>query len=157
MLYGILILFMAVIVALDQWSKLAVVANIPLYGTVEAIPGLFHLTYVQNDGAAFSMLQGGKWLFAGVLVVGLVICIFLIAKKKITSKPELWCLAAVFGGGIGNFIDRLHLGYVVDMIAVDFLDFAVFNVADSFITCGAIALVIYVLFFDKKKEPPHDS
>lgn len=157
MLYGFLVLFMALIVALDQWSKLAVVANIPLYGNVPALPGIFHLTYVQNDGAAFSMLQGGRWLFTAVLVIGLGVCIFLIAKKKITSKPELWCLAAIFGGGIGNLIDRLRLGYVVDMIAVDFVDFAVFNVADSFITCGAIALVIYVMFFDKKKELPHDS
>lgn len=153
MLYCFLIVFMAVIVVLDQAVKALVAANIPVGGYVRAIPGLFHLTQLHNTGAAFSMLEGGRWLFAAICVVGIAVAAVLIARKVITAKFEMWCLAAVFGGGIGNLIDRLRLGYVVDMFEVDFMNFAVFNVADAFITCGAIALVVYILFFDREKKP----
>lgn len=157
MLYCLLIGFMALIVALDQVVKALVVANIPVGGYVKAIPGLFHLTQLHNTGAAFSMLEGGRWLFAAICVVGLSVVAVLIAKKVITSKFEMWCLAAVFGGGIANLIDRIRLGYVVDMIEVDFMNFAVFNVADAFITCGAIALFVYILFFEKSTKEKKDD
>lgn len=157
MLYFFLIIFMAVIVVLDQVVKALVIANIPVGGNVSAIPGLFHLTQLHNTGAAFSMLEGGRWLFAAICLVGIVIVIVLIIKKTIKSKFEMWCLAAVFGGGIANLIDRLRFGYVVDMVEVEFMKFAVFNVADAFITCGAIALFVYVLFFDKGKKETLDA
>ena len=158
MLYCFLIVFMALIVLLDQVVKTLVVAHIPLGGTVPALPGLFHLTHLHNTGAAFSMLQGGRWLFAGVCAVGLAVCVVLIARKIITARFELWCLAAIFGGGLANLIDRIRLGYVVDMIEVEFLRFAVFNVADAFISCGAVVLFVYILFFDReKKEKPNGS
>lgn len=157
MLYCLLISFMALIVALDQVVKALVAANIPVGGYVKAIPGLFHLTQLHNTGAAFSMLEGGRWLFAAICVVGLSVVAVLIAKKVITSKFEMWCLAAVFGGGIANLIDRIRLGYVVDMIEVDFMNFAVFNVADAFITCGAIALFVYILFFEKSTKEKKDD
>lgn len=158
MLYCFLILFMALIAVLDQVVKAVVIARIPLGGAVQALPGVFHWTYLQNTGAAFSMLQGGRWLFALVCVGGLAAVAVLIKKKILTSRFELWCLAAIFGGGVGNLIDRIRLGYVVDMIEVEFMNFAVFNIADCFITCGAIALFVYILFFDKsgKKEKKND-
>ncbi len=153
MLYCLMIIFMALVVILDQVTKALVVANISMGQIVPVLPGVFHLTQLHNTGAAFSMLQGGRWLFAGVCALGLTVVVVLIAKKVITARFELWCLAAVFGGGIANLIDRIRLGYVVDMVEVEFMRFAVFNVADVFITCGAILLFIYVLFFEREKKP----
>ena len=158
MLYCILIVFMVLIAVLDQVVKAIVTARIPLGAAVKALPGVFHWTNLHNTGAAFSMLQGGRWLFALICIVGLITVAVLVKKKVLTSRFELWCLAAIFGGGIGNLIDRIRLGYVVDMIEVDFMKFAVFNIADCFITCGAVALFVYILFFDKsgKKEKKDD-
>ena len=152
MLYCFLIIFMGVIVGLDQLTKALVVANIPVGETVKALPGVFHLAHLHNTGAAFSMLEGGRWFFALICAAGLIVVAVLIKKKVIQAPFELWCLAAIFGGGIGNLVDRIRLGYVVDMFEVEFMNFAVFNVADIFITCGAVALFVYVLFFDKKEK-----
>ena len=152
MLYCFLIIFMGVIVALDQLTKALVVANIPMGEAVRALPGVFHLTHLHNTGAAFSMLEGGRWFFALICAAGLIVVAILIKKKVIEAPFELWCLAAIFGGGIGNLVDRIRLGYVVDMFEVEFMNFAVFNVADIFITCGAVALFVYVLFFDRKEK-----
>ena len=157
MFYCLLIAFMALIVVLDQAVKAVVSANIPLGEVIPAIPGLFHWTHFHNTGAAFSMLQGGRWLFAAVCIIGLAVTVVLVWKKVLTNRFELWCLAAIFGGGIGNLIDRLSLGYVVDMIEVEFMNFAVFNIADAFISCGAVALVVYVLFFDREKKPNKET
>lgn len=144
-----LALFMAAAVAADQITKLLVRAHIP-YGTgVKLIPGVVQLTYVRNTGAAFSMLSGARWLFLVLVVVFFGVVAFLI-RRKILSKPvELWALAAIGGGAIGNAIDRALTGEVTDMIEPLFMQFAVFNVADIFITCGAVVLVGYMLFFDK--------
>lgn len=157
MFYCLLIAFMALIVLLDQVVKAVVSANIALGEVIPAIPGLFHWTHFHNTGAAFSMLQGGRWLFAAVCLIGLGVTVILVWKKVLTNRGELWCLAAIFGGGIGNLIDRLRLGYVVDMIEVEFMDFAVFNIADAFISCGAVALVVYVLFFERAKKPKEEA
>ena len=152
MLYCFLIIFMGLIVGLDQLTKALVAANIPLGEAVKALPGVFHLTHLHNTGAAFSMLEGGRWFFALICAAGLIAVAVLIKKKVIEAPFELWCLAAIFGGGIGNLVDRIRLGYVVDMFEVEFMNFAVFNVADIFITCGAVALFVYVLFFDRKEK-----
>ena len=150
MFFLILSLFAAGIVVVDQITKALVVANIPLFGHLDAIPGLFGLTYVQNTGAAFSSFQGMRWLFVALFVV-LTALIFLEYFKKPLpfSTFERWCIAAVYGGGMGNIIDRVFRGYVVDMIDVEFMNFAVFNVADCFITCGCIALIVHMAFFNK--------
>jgi len=107
------------LIGLDQWVKHWVVANIALNQVIKAIPGLFSLTYLQNRGAAFSILQDQKYFFV-ILTV----------------------LVMIISGGIGNFIDRLHLGYVVDMVQLDFIDFAIFNVADSYLTVGVLLLIL---------------
>ncbi len=147
-----MVLLMTLIVAADQITKALVRANIP-YGTgVKVIPGVVQLTYVRNTGAAFSMLSGARWLFLVLVVVFFAVLAVLIWKRVITAPAELWCLAAIGGGAVGNAIDRALTGEVTDMIEPLFMDFAVFNVADIFITCGAAALVVYMLFFDRKKE-----
>ena len=157
MLYAILAAFAALIVILDQFTKYLTVAHIPLGGTLPAIDGLFQLTYVQNTGMAFSMLEGGRWFFLVMTLAAFVLMFVALKKKWINHSTGLWALASIAGGAVGNLIDRIRLGYVIDMIEVTFMEFAVFNVADSFVVCGAILLVIYAFFFDKPEEKHHAS
>jgi len=151
MQYILMALFVAGVTVADQLSKFWVVENIPLYSKMEAIPGLFHLTYVQNTGAAFSALQGMQWLFVLIFVLFAAGIVWEFSKNKLGfSAFERWCIIAVFAGGLGNMIDRLRLGYVVDMIEVEFIRFPVFNVADCFITCGCILLLAHLFFFNRE-------
>ncbi len=142
--------FAALIVAFDQITKLLVVQNIALFEQVEVIPGVVGLTYVQNFGAAFSSFQGMQWLFAVIFVIFTVAVVWEYHKKAMPFTAfERWCIAAIYGGGLGNMIDRVRLGYVVDMIETEFMEFPVFNVADCFITCGCIALMVHLVFWNK--------
>ena len=143
-------LFAAGIVAVDQWTKCLTVANIALYQDIDFIPGLLGLTYVQNTGAAFSSFEGQQWLFALIFGAFTLALIWEYFKAPMPfNKFERWCIAAIYAGGLGNMIDRVRLGYVVDMIKTEFIRFPVFNVADCFITCGCILMVIS-LFFNKE-------
>ena len=143
-------LFAAVIVVLDQLAKYLTVANIALYDAIPFIPGLLELTYIQNTGAAFSSFEGQQWLFALIFVLFTGMILYEYFKKPMPfTALERWCIAAVYAGGLGNVIDRVRLGYVVDMFATEFMDFPVFNVADCFITCGCILLLIHLIFFNK--------
>ena len=144
-------LFVLAIVAADQITKYLVVANIPLYGDVSFLPGVLGLTYVQNTGAAFSAFQGMQWLFAVIFLLFTAAVLWEYFKKPMGfTRFERWCIAAIYGGGLGNMIDRLRLGYVVDMIETLFVDFPVFNGADCFITCGCIALFVSLGLFNKE-------
>ncbi len=143
-------LFAAGVVAADQVTKWLVVEHIALYADVPVIDGLFHFTHVHNYGAAFSSFSGMRWLFILIFLVLTVAVIWEYWKKALPFTAfERWCIVAVYAGGLGNMIDRVWLGYVVDMIEVEFMRFAVFNVADCFITCGAIALMVSLVFFNK--------
>jgi len=144
-------LFAAVIVAADQFTKYLTVANIALYEDIPFIPGFLGFTYVQNTGAAFSSFEGQQWLFALVFAVFTGMIFWEYFKKPMGFTGfERWCIAAVYGGGLGNMIDRVRLGYVVDMIETKFMEFPVFNVADCFITCGCIALMVSLIFINKE-------
>ena len=144
-------LFAAVIVAADQITKYLVVANIPLHTQVEVLPNVVGLTQVHNYGAAFSSFQGMQWLFAVIFVAFTAAVIWEYKKKTMPfTNFERWCIAAVYGGGLGNMIDRVRLGYVVDMIETKFMQFPVFNVADCFITCGCIALIAHLVLFNRE-------
>ena len=163
MLYVLLTLFAAAIAGIDQLTKL--LAQQHLTGTtVTLIPGWLQLHYITNDGMALSLFRGGRWVFVALTAVYLAFVIWAVAKKHIYKKPELWCLAAITGGAIGNLIDRIATGLVVDMICIPW--FSTFNVADLFITFGAIILVLYILIKDKEfledkpkqpKEQNHDA
>ena len=151
MQYLLMALFTAGIVAADQFTKYLVVANIPMYTEIPAIPGLFHLTYVQNTGAAFSSFEGQQWLFALIFIVFTAGILWEFSGKRWPfTTPERWMIVAIYGGGLGNMIDRLRLGYVVDMIEVDFMQFPVFNVADCFITCGCVLLIAHLVLCNKE-------
>ena len=131
-----------VLIALDQLSKLWIVNHIPLNTIHKFLPGIFSLTYLRNYGAAFSILQNQQWFFTVITfaVVGAA-CYYFI--KNITGNFWfLFGLLLIISGGIGNFIDRLRLGYVVDMVHLDFMNFAIFNVADSYLTVGVVILFI---------------
>ena len=143
-------LFAALIAIADQVTKYLTVANIPLYGDVELLPGVVGLTYVQNTGAAWSSFQGMQWLFAVIFILFTAAIIWEYKKKSLGFTTfEWWCIIAVYGGGLGNMIDRVRLGYVVDMIETQFIQFPVFNLADCFITCGCIALIAHLVLFNK--------
>ena len=144
-------LFAAGIVAVDQWTKYLTVAKIALYQDVEFIPGFLGLTYVQNTGAAFSSFEGQQWLFALIFAVFTAAILWEYFKKPMPfSTFDRWCIAAVYGGGLGNMIDRVRLGFVVDMIETKFMRFPVFNVADCFITCGCIAMMVSLILFNRE-------
>ena len=151
MQYLFMLLFVVGATALDQWTKILVVENIPLYGHVEFMPDFLSFTYVQNTGAAFSSFRGMQWLFLLVFIVFTSGVIWEFTKKKMPFTTfERWCIAAIYAGGLGNMIDRLRLGYVVDMVKTEFMNFPVFNVADCFITCGCILLLVHLFFFNKE-------
>ena len=144
-------LFAAGIVAADQFTKYLTVANIALGERVEWMPGFLGLTYVQNTGAAFSSFEGMQWLFALIFAAFTVAVIWEYRHNSLRfSRFDWWCIAAVYGGGLGNMVDRVRLGYVVDMIRTEFIRFPVFNVADCFITCGCIAMMVSLILFNKE-------
>lgn len=144
-------LFALLVVVADQVSKYFVVKLIPLFSEVGFIPGVLGLTYVQNDGAAFSSFRGMQGLFLLIFLIFTVAILYeYFCKPMAFTRVERWCIAAVYGGGVGNMIDRVRLGYVVDMIETKFMDFPVFNVADCFITCGCILMMVSLVFFNKK-------
>ena len=144
------VLFVAGIVAADQLTKYLTVLYIPSLGVQPLIPGLLQISYVQNTGAAFSSFEGQQWLFALIFVVFTGLIFYEYFKKPMGFTTfERWCIAAIYGGGLGNMIDRVRLGYVVDMIETTFMDFPVFNVADCFITCGCVLLMAHLFLFNK--------
>ena len=145
------VIFAAAVVLADQLTKALVVANIPLGGHVAFLPGFLDFTYVRNTGAAFSSFEGMQWLFALIFLVFTLGIIYEYFYKRMPFTGfERWMIAAIYAGGLGNMIDRLRLGYVVDMIETQFMEFPVFNVADCFIACGCIALFVSLGFFNKE-------
>lgn len=145
--YVSLTLFAALVAGVDQLTKY-LAAKYLLGKTITLIPGWLQLHYITNDGMALSMFRGGRWVFVVLTAAYLALVIWAIVKKHIYKKPELWCIAAVTGGAIGNLIDRVATGLVIDMICIPW--FSTFNVADIFITFGAAILVLYVLIWDKE-------
>lgn len=157
MLYAILA---AALVVLDQIVKYLVRANIPLGGSVPFIPYLLDLTYVQNTGAAFSMLRSHTWVLTLISAVVVLAMCALIVKGFFKDRLGLLSAALVLAGGMGNLIDRVIFGFVTDMFQTIFMEFAVFNVADCCITVGVPLLFLYVWLYvgkDEKKEDEADE
>ncbi len=134
----------AVLTATDQVIKFIVERYLQPVGTAEFINGFIGWSYVRNTGAAFGSFSESTTLLSVVTGVVLLIGIILIATKKIKSRFCLTCAVMIISGGLGNLIDRIVKGYVVDFIDVQFADFAVFNFADILVTVGSIALMVYV-------------
>jgi signal peptidase II len=137
------ILAVALLVFLDRISKNAAVAAFGAGDTKEFLFGLFQFRYTENTGAAFSSFADNKSILIVFTALVIILCLFVLLAKKVKAKIPVVCLVLIVSGGIGNLIDRIAKGYVVDFIEPLFMNFAVFNVADIFITCGAILLMCY--------------
>ena len=149
MYYVIFGLLGAALLGTDQWVKAWVVGHLQLGETTSLFPGFLELMRVHNYGAAWSSFAGQKWLLLGVTGVILAAVLWVLARRIVRHPLGICACCLILSGGIGNIIDRLRLGYVVDMIETQFMDFPVFNVADCFITCGCIALFASLAFCNK--------
>ncbi|MEE1056912.1 MAG: signal peptidase II [Acutalibacteraceae bacterium] len=144
------------IVVIDQLLKLLVVNTIKTGGSVEILGGLVNFQYVENRGMAFGMLKDCRWVFIIFTVIVVVGVIIYMIKTKPQSKFLLTSLALILGGGVGNLIDRIFLGYVVDYIQLSFFS-PVCNFADYCITIGTVLLIIYILFFSPINEKDNNK
>ena len=144
-----MILLIAIIlgsIALDQLTKWLAVAFLEGQPSFPIWQDVLHLTFAKNEGAAFGMLSNHRWvfmIFSTVAIIGLLIYLFRFRPK---SRYVQITLAMIVGGGIGNMIDRVILGYVIDFIDFTLINFAIFNVADSFVTVGAFMLMGYLIW-----------
>lgn len=147
----------ALIIAIDQFVKYLAAFYLAEIETFPLIENVLQLTYVENTGAAFGIFSGKVFLLVGLTGLILLGMIVLIAIGKVAHPCLLTSFVLIIGGGIGNLIDRIRLGYVIDYIHVTIIDFAVFNFADCCVVIGTILLVIYFLFFDKKPEDEEEE
>ena len=154
-----MLIWLAVIIVtvfLDQLTKYLTVLHLKPIDTLPIIEDVLHLTYVENTGAAFGMMKDARWVFmvtstaAIIGILGYMIHRVYIKKEKMPWMEAL-SLSLIVGGGIGNMIDRTMLGYVVDMIDCRFINFAVFNVADSFVCIGAGLMILYLIILTVKE------
>ena len=146
MLYAIIA---AIILIGDQWLKYWVTVNITLStGEATLIPGVVKLVNIHNSGAAFGFLSDAayaRWLFLGIAALFIIVIVVVLAKHLFKSRFANWCAVMALAGAVGNCIDRALYGYVVDMFKVEFMDFAVFNVADVFLVVACLAFIIYLI------------
>lgn len=158
-----MVLYLAIFlftILLDQLSKFLMTSNFAPGEGFCVIKGILDFTYIRNEGAAFGMLQGARWFFIVLTVVVFAVLIIYLIKAKPTSHLEKTALALLAGGALGNFIDRVILGFVRDFIEVKFIDFPIFNVADCFVCIGTGLYVLYTLlefFKEKNKEAKADE
>ena len=155
------IVLFAALLGADQLIKYWTVEHLALGESAAFLPGIVQLTRVHNYGAAWSSFSGQTTALAVVTVLLMAAVAYLLVRRIVRHPLGVIAGVMILAGGVGNLIDRLFRGYVVDMIATDFIRFPVFNVADCFITCGAIGLFIHLIFFnrsfwkDEKKGTAH--
>ena len=141
------------LLVLDQWSKAWITANLPLGETLEFLPGIVELRTVHNYGAAWSSFSGMRWLL--VIVTGcIVLAVLALLVRRMVRHPLGVCACClIVSGGLGNILDRVRLGYVVDMLHLEFWpSYPVFNVADICVVCGALLGAVYYLWFYEKYD-----
>ena len=138
------------IIAADQAVKAWAQSTLQYMDTLPLWEGVFHLTYARNTGAAFSLLQGGRWLFIVITFFMLALLGWALCKGWVRGLFGRLALLFVMGGAVGNLIDRVRFGYVIDLFDFRLINFAVFNVADAFITVGGVMMGVYLLFMDKR-------
>lgn len=154
--YAVLCLIVTAAVSFDQLTKYLAVVNLKEKnaGTYVVIDKILQLTYVENRGTAFGIGQGKVWLFTIMSIVILAFVLFLyhripFQKRYLPMRIIAFLLTA---GAIGNMIDRIAYGYVVDFLEFGFMDFPVFNVADIYVTAAEIMLIVFGLFFYKEPD-----
>ncbi len=161
MFQAVSLAIIAVLTVIDRLTKYAAVSTVKVDGPKEFLFGLFNFTYVENTGAAFSLFSDKTDALSLLTVLFLVVMVFLLMKKTFISKFLNASLMLVIAGGLGNLIDRVAYGYVIDFIEPLFIDFAVFNFADCCITVGAFMIIGYEIFElineRKKKAETNDG
>ncbi len=138
--------------AIDQVSKFLAVANLKPVGNITVIDGFFDLTFVENRGAAFGILNGQRWLFIAITVAVTIAAFFYLNKMKECDRVHnilKFSVMLILSGAWGNALDRLFRGYVVDYFEFTFINYPVFNVADIYVVCGTVILAVLLLFFIK--------
>ncbi|MBR2371046.1 MAG: signal peptidase II [Clostridia bacterium] len=153
------ILLIIAFVYLDQITKYLAVIFLKALDTFPLIQDVFHLTYVENRGAAFGMLSNHRWVFMIISTVGIIALSIYMFYNRRESKLQNTALSMIIAGGIGNMIDRIALGYVVDFFDFTLINFAVFNVADVFVCvgCGLEVLYMLILLVKSYKETKAES
>lgn len=152
----LLIIIAFILIGLDQFVKYWAVNSLQPVHTMDFINigslDILDLTYLENDGAIFGSMSGQKWFLIGftsiIIIVGIVAMFIALKKSKFLS----FCIMLFVAGGIGNLIDRIRFGYVVDMFEVKLFHFAIFNVADICVTCAFVLIFVYILFIEPKAE-----
>lgn len=139
---------------IDQWTKYLAVLHLKNQESIVLIPGVFQLQYLENHGAAFGILQGQQWIFFLMTIVYLVAAVWIYLRIPKTKKYFLLHMIAVVltAGALGNFIDRISQGYVVDFFYFSLIDFPIFNVADIYVVLSFIGLAICILFVYKDED-----
>ena len=148
--FQLVLLITLFVIFFDVLSKVLTLKFLaPLNHSIVVIPNVLSFTYVENTGAAFGIFSNSRWVFMSASIVFIVLLLYILKTMHVENKLFVISLSLILGGGISNMIDRVLLGFVVDFIELTFVDFAVFNIADSAITIGVVLFVIYLLFFDK--------
>ncbi|MFR5874883.1 MAG: signal peptidase II [Eubacterium sp.] len=145
------------IVAFDQLTKYIVSENISDGLVVKFIPGFIQFRYAENTGMAFSLFSGARWIFIALTLAVCAGVLWYMFSNKCKSLWLYWSLGVIVSGGIGNLIDRICFGYVVDFIEPVFVNFAVFNIADCAVTCGAVVLIAYLVIDALKKDKSENN
>lgn len=148
------LIFVAAGVALDQFTKYLAVIHLKGQEAVELIPGVLELRYLENRGAAFGMMQGGKVFFLIITPIVLAAVIYALIKMPKTGKYRILriLLNCIVVGAVGNMIDRIRLDYVVDFIYISLIDFPIFNVADMFVSIPCVIGAVLILFSKQYKD-----
>ena len=143
-----------VLIALDQWTKHLAVLRLKGQSPIVLWDGVFELHYLENRGAAFGILQGQKAVFLVCTLLILILIVFFYNRLPAGKRFFMMRLVAVFlaAGAVGNLIDRMRYSYVVDFLYFKLIDFPVFNVADCYVTVGAVLLAVLILFVYKEEE-----
>ena len=149
MIFCLIVVVLSVV--LDQLSKYLAVTYLTQIDTFPVIENVLHFTYVENRGAAFGMLSGHRWVFMVASIVGIIALAVWLAVSKTKNRWMQCAIALVIGGGIGNMIVRVRLEYVIDFIDCRFIDFYVFNIADSCV-CVGCGMVLLAVIIDEVKE-----
>lgn len=159
------LLLAAAVVLSDQLIKIAVVQFLKPVGSVTVIPGLLDLVYVENTGAAFGLFADQRWVFITLTIIFVIVLIAVLFRLKITNKIYFTAMFLILGGAVGNLIDRIFNGFVVDYLQLSFFP-PVCNLADYCVVIGVVLMLIYVLFFTdffdgekkrKKKQKESES
>lgn len=146
------LVIIAALVVIDQWSKYLAEAYLKPIVSYPIIPGVFHLTYGRNTGAAFSILQGKQvFLIIFTMIILSMLIFYFIKNIKKSNRLLKLSLAFIIGGALGNLIDRIRLSYVVDMFDFILINYPVFNTADIFVVLGTIGLSFALLFTNTQK------